>query len=244
MKSRVIRVSARNTVTIRRIMMRQSMAGRIVSGSKILPQPQRDIRIAAGEIFCFERRSEWQIIQQAALGKPYAAELLLISQSDIDAFAAQSPAPRTFAFHTRPDAALAAVWQKLAQTAEPERADVLHLLALLDAQGWRFSQGETLSATEKLERLLAAQLHLPWTQTQAAAALGLSVSTLKRHLHAEHTSFAVLLRQLRMENALFLLMGQPISVGNAAAACGYHSPGRFAAAFKQHFGFLPSELQN
>ncbi len=28
------------------------------------------------------------------------------------------------------------------------------------------------------------------------------------------------------------------------AACGYHSPGRFAAAFKQHFGFLPSELQN
>lgn len=244
MKSRFIRVSARNTVTIRRIMMRQSMVGRIVSGGKILPLPQREIRISAGEIFCFERRSEWQIIQQAPPGKLYTAELLLLAQSDINAFAARSPAPKTFAFHIRPDAALAALWQQLAQAPEPARADVMDLLALLDAQGWRFSQGETLTTAEKLERLLAAQLHLPWTQTQAAAALGLSTSTLKRRLHAEHTSFAVLLRQLRMENALLLLMGKPLAVGTAAAACGYRSPGRFAAAFKRHFGFLPSDLQS
>ncbi|MBP6392862.1 MAG: helix-turn-helix transcriptional regulator [Neisseria sp.] len=62
-------------------------------------------------------------------------------------------------------------------------------------------------------------------------------------LRTEQTSFARLLRQLRMEAALFLLMSSQTLIGDVAAACGYQSGGHFAAAFKQQFGFLPSDVR-
>ena len=249
MPSRFIRVEAANSVTLRHITMRQSIIGRIVCGQKILPLPAHHEIIGSGELFCFERRSSWQIVQQADRGRVYAAELLLLDQADIDTCGLFRPSENTgrpaasFVYHRQPDAAWQAAWQRLSTTAEPPAADIHTLLHLLDAAGWRFSGGGRLSTTEQLERLLAARLHLPWTQTQAAAELGISDSTLKRRLRAGQTSFACLLRQLRMETALFLLMSSTRPIGEIAAACGYQSGGHFAAAFKQQFGFLPSRLR-
>ena len=71
----------------------------------------------------------------------------------------------------------------------------------------------------------------------------LGAGRLMWRLRTEQTSFARLLRQLRMEAALFLLMSSQTLIGDVAAACGYQSGGHFAAAFKQQFGFLPSDVR-
>ena len=61
------------------------MVWRIVAGKKILPLAAHEEAIGCGELFCFEQRSSWQIVQQAGRGQIYAAELLLLDQADIDA---------------------------------------------------------------------------------------------------------------------------------------------------------------
>ena len=252
MDSRFIRVKAANSMVLRQIMMRQSVVGRIVAGKKILSLAAHEEVIGCGELFCFERRSSWQIVQQAERGQIYAAELLLLDQADIDACTSFRPSEtkstirrqaQPFVFHRRPSQEGLEIWQRLASADELMYADIQALLAWLADVGWCFSTGARLSCAERLERLLVAQLHFPWTQEQAAVALGLSASTLKRRLRTEQTSFARLLRQLRMEAALFLLMSRQTPIGDIAAACGYQSGGHFAAAFKQQCGFLPSDVR-
>ena len=53
-------------------------------------------------------------------------------------------------------------------------------------------------------------------------------------------SFRQLLAQVRMSHALTLLQ-QGLSPLEAALACGYDSPSRFAARFKQEFGLTPHQ---
>ena len=224
---------------------------RIVAGKKILPLAAHEEAIGCGELFCFEQRSSWQIVQQAGRGQIYAAELLLLDQADIEACTLFRPSEtkgairqaQPFVFHRQPFQEGLEIWQRLAFADEPRQTDIQALLAWLADAGWCFSIGARLSCVEQLERLLAAQLHLPWTQEQAAVALGMSASTLKRRLRTEQTSFARLLRQLRMEAALFLLMSSQTPIGDVAAACGYQSGGHFAAVFKQQFGCRPSDVR-
>ncbi len=52
-----------------------------------------------------------------------------------------------------------------------------------------------------------------------------------------------LVREVRMETALALLQSTPLSVGEVAARCGYESHSSFSSAFRQRFGFAPSDLR-
>lgn len=83
-----------------------------------------------------------------------------------------------------------------------------------------------------------------WQAQDIASGLAMSSATLRRRLAACDTSFSQLLAEVRMERALLLLNSQPQPIAHIAAACGYQSPSRFAAAFRQRFGISPAALRN
>ncbi|MCY1126597.1 helix-turn-helix transcriptional regulator [Frigidibacter sp. RF13] len=99
------------------------------------------------------------------------------------------------------------------------------------------------SITQRLRNLMAPDPGSEWTAGRAAKALAMSEATLRRRLRAESASFAALLVDLRMAQALSLLQGTDLPVGAVAAAVGYDSPSRFAVRFRARFGLSPREIR-
>ena len=65
----------------------------------------------------------------------------------------------------------------------------------------------------------------------------------RRRLAKQGTGFRTLLTDVRMTRALTLLQVTPWPVAQIAGAVGYESPSRFAARFKERFGFAPSAVR-
>lgn len=70
--------------------------------------------------------------------------------------------------------------------------------------------------------------------------LSLSVSTLKRQLQQEGSSFSALLNEARLRDAQRLLARADLSVADVAAALGYQNTANFTRAFQQWTGVVPS----
>ena len=88
---------------------------------------------------------------------------------------------------------------------------------------------------------------LPHGQADAetvAKALALSVRTLARRLHAEGTTFTVVVDQLRRSLALQYLQEPGFSLGQIAWLLGYESPSSFKHAFKRWTSRSPAEARN
>jgi AraC-like DNA-binding protein len=96
----------------------------------------------------------------------------------------------------------------------------------------------------QVTNLLCRDLAQPWTAEQLAQKLNLSVSTLKRQLKKHDLTFRQILTRERMSKAMLLLKQEKYAISEVAIACGYESPSRFAARFKQYYGFKPSEVAN
>lgn len=94
----------------------------------------------------------------------------------------------------------------------------------------------------QVTNLLRRDLAQHWTAEQLAQKLNLSVSTLKRQLKIYNLTFRQILTQERMSKAMLLLKQEKYAISEVAIACGYESPSRFAARFKQHYGLQPSEI--
>jgi AraC-like DNA-binding protein len=75
---------------------------------------------------------------------------------------------------------------------------------------------------------------------QVAAMLGQSVSTLRRNLLRENTSFQAILDCLRMQRALVLLRDTELTIEELASVLGFSSAGVFSRAFKSWTGQSPS----
>lgn len=75
---------------------------------------------------------------------------------------------------------------------------------------------------------------------QVAVMLGQSVSTLRRNLLRENTSFQAVLDCLRMQRALALLRETELTIEELAAILGFSSAGVFSRAFKGWTGQAPS----
>lgn len=90
--------------------------------------------------------------------------------------------------------------------------------------------------TLQIEALVHRQPELLMTLTLPLCAdrLNLSVSTLKRHLQREHTSFQQLLEKLRLQQAEQLLSTSEISIEAIALQCGFSGASAFGRAFRRH----------
>lgn len=78
------------------------------------------------------------------------------------------------------------------------------------------------------------------SQQAVAGKLNMSVSTLKRRLQCEDSSFGALLDEVRLRGAQRLLRHAAMSVGDVAARMGYENTANFSRAFKQWSGMTPS----
>lgn len=124
---------------------------------------------------------------------------------------------------------------------------VLHrcveVLAALAEHGVQLPPPAVPGTAATVRGLIAARPHLPWSAADAAAALGVSEPTLRRRLAAEGTSFRRIAADVRLTHGLMLLQTTRESILDVALACGYESPSRFAARFRDRFGMSPSELR-
>ncbi|MGL5659851.1 MAG: helix-turn-helix transcriptional regulator [Aeromonas sp.] len=126
----------------------------------------------------------------------------------------------------------------LSQAAQTEllRGFYAELLAV-NALGLLFP-ASAMTLAERLSRYLAVEPGLDHTLEGIAPHFSMSRASMVRKLSAEGRSFRQLLTQVRMSHALSLLQ-QHLTPLETALACGYDSPSRFAARFKQEFGLTP-----
>lgn len=94
----------------------------------------------------------------------------------------------------------------------------------------------------RVRSLVEAEPDAPWTATNMARRMNMSERSLRRHLEDCGTSFAETVRLARLHVGLSLLQQSSINVTEASLACGYASPSRFAARFREYFGVAPSDV--
>ena len=78
---------------------------------------------------------------------------------------------------------------------------------------------------------------------QVAAALNLSVSTLKRRLAECGTHFSALQEAAQCDRARLMLMDAAMTLDSVAAALGYSDLANFSHAFKRWTGSAPGEFR-
>ncbi|MGL6343598.1 MAG: helix-turn-helix domain-containing protein [Waterburya sp.] len=90
--------------------------------------------------------------------------------------------------------------------------------------------------------LISRDLSFSWSTAQVAQELNISVSTLKRKLKYHNLTFGQVITQARMQKGMRLLQENKYAISEIALACGYESPSRFAARFRQYYYLNPSEV--
>lgn len=98
--------------------------------------------------------------------------------------------------------------------------------------------------TKRVIGLINENLSDPDFDVESIAALtGLSRIHVNRKLKAEGSaSPSSLIKDARMEMALKLLKQGRLSVSQISAQCGFRTPSYFATAFKEYFGYSPSDF--
>jgi AraC-like DNA-binding protein len=97
---------------------------------------------------------------------------------------------------------------------------------------------------DTVRRILSTQYAPTPHICELARRVGMSESKLKRAFkeHFGTTVFEYGL-ECRMRRALELLQGNATSISQVAECVGYQHQTSFTAAFRDHFGFLPSEAR-
>lgn len=123
------------------------------------------------------------------------------------------------------------------------RQEILLALALAGEAGSLLLGHEAYPLSERVLALLAAAPAHDWRSSELASRLAMSEATLRRRLAREGRNFQGLLDDVRLGQALALLQAGELSVAEAGARCGFSSPSRFAARFRERFGLAPSAVR-
>lgn len=83
-----------------------------------------------------------------------------------------------------------------------------------------------------------------WRMEDVGSRLGVSESTLRRHLQEEGKGFRELLEEVRLAHGLTMIQESQWPIGRIADAVGYRSPSRFSERFKRRFGMTPRDLRH
>jgi AraC-like DNA-binding protein len=209
----------------------------------------------AGELLLLRRGSQYDIINQPDVNSDYRALILLFSPELTQEFYQRYANTINTNLIDHPQKLNPSL---LLQNALKRTFDVLNdtqyssslkshhaleVLLLLAEQGWRFPLGKPWGWYDKVRQLIRAHPEEEWPIDRLAHCLHTSSSTLRRHIATTGTTLGDLVRETRLEIGLMLLQTTSLAIGEVAARCGYESHSRFSSAFKQRFGFLPSNLR-
>ena len=95
----------------------------------------------------------------------------------------------------------------------------------------------------RLKELFLRDASKAWRMAGVCKQLGVSESTLRRHLAAESIGFRELLEEVRLEHGMGLVMESDVLISQISLACGYTSQSRFSERFKMRFSMSPTELR-
>lgn len=125
------------------------------------------------------------------------------------------------------------------------RHRLLEILLLLARHGYggNLLLEQTDRWARRIENLLMLDPARDWRIGEICARLGVSESTLRRHLGAEDVGFRDLLEKVRLDSGLMHVMETDLQIAQVAMACGYQSQSRFAERFRLRFGLSPVELR-
>lgn len=223
--------------------------------------PGSRLEIAPHGLVLMARGSLWDIINQPGPRGRYEALVLQFGDELLDDLARlwpqpaePTPPPPAFALPAHPEledavrraaAALQALGPESPGGPSPRiaRHRALEVLILLAEAGCRLPPRGELAWPDRVRRLIACQPQADWSIPRLATACHQGESTLRRHLAAQGTTAAQLVRETRLAHGLALLQTTPLPIGEIAGRCGYDSHSRFTAAFRQRFGFPPSQLR-
>ena len=102
-----------------------------------------------------------------------------------------------------------------------------------------------VSLRDKVRHILNKDVsHSMPTAEQVSGQLNMSVTTLRRHLQGENTSYQRLKDEARMEAAFHLLSCLDLSNNDIAERLGFDEPSAFFRSFKKWTGKTPGEYRN
>lgn len=96
----------------------------------------------------------------------------------------------------------------------------------------------------RLSELLKLDPARNWRMIEVCKRLGVSESTLRRHLANEGIGFRDLREEVRLEYGMGFVMGTDMLISQISLASGYQSQSRFSERFKLRFSMSPKELRN
>ncbi|MBB9725943.1 helix-turn-helix domain-containing protein [Escherichia coli] len=91
----------------------------------------------------------------------------------------------------------------------------------------------------KISGIIKTDIRHQWRLNEIARTLCLCVSTVKKHLKQENTSFIKILTECRMEHAAKLLLISNKNVNTISAECGYNNVSYFIMTFTKYYGLSP-----
>lgn len=97
--------------------------------------------------------------------------------------------------------------------------------------------------SDKVKKIIGAQLNHPWTLKDISNKLFMSPSSLRKKLESEKTNFMTLLTDMRMMYAMHLLATTELSIGKISELIGYKSTSYFIKKFKEYYKKTPKRLK-
>lgn len=225
---------------------------RVRAGRKRIGDGRQHGEISAGNYLAVAPGQLLQVENLPAASGPYGAVCLYVAQASMADFAAAADAgPPTLPWAVLPaqaalDQAFAHAEQGIAERL-PEallRHRVAELLTALALAGFRPRLDRALSTRERVRLLLAAHPARAWRADDVAGQLAVSPATLRRRLAEESVGFRGILEEVRLGYGLAQVQGTRRPLKLIAADCGYASPSRFSARFRERFGVAPSTLRD
>jgi AraC-like DNA-binding protein len=244
-----VALSSRRHQRIAAVPFAELLVAHVRSGSKRVDDGARQADIPAGSYLCVMPGSLLNIENKPGAHGPYTASCLCISPAWLhaEASAAHEPPRRWARLEATPalDQAFAHAERGLREDL-PEsvlRHRVRELLEALRLAGFVPDAPAEAGTAARVRLLLARAPAHPWRAEEIATTLAMSPATLRRRLAAEGGSFRAVLEEVRLAHALSLVQGGRQPLKWVAMACGYQSPSRFSARFRERFGTRPSELR-
>lgn len=99
------------------------------------------------------------------------------------------------------------------------------------------------TVAERVRRLMAASAASAITLEAASSLMGIPVTSLRRRLTEEGTSFLKIKDETRMQRAIHCLKDKGLSVAETANVTGFSDPAAFSRAFKSWTGLAPSDFR-